>query len=181
MQALFRSFRAPSPARVATSSPPEIKVSSQKLPLQGKFLVKLWTIGLKNCNNSFQFTMSGNFSSVLYKDGFMQHWLLCCWFKNHSWRMDMDNGKWQIQNSYFAPFLSTQGISRLNVRGTTTSSSKVAPKQEKIKYDEECWKRLDSNKAEHANNSPALHLSSLLGGEPIVDKTISAWKIFSLV
>ena len=71
--------------------------------------------------------------------------------------MDMDNGKWQIQNSYFAPFLSTQGISRLNVRGTTTSSSKVAPKQEKIKYDEECWKRLDSNKAEHANNSPALH------------------------
>ena len=72
--------------------------------------------------------------------------------------MDMDNGKWQIQNSYFAPFLSTQGISRLNVRGTTTSSSKVAPKQEKIKYDEECWKRLDSNKAEHANNSPALTL-----------------------
>ena len=94
--------------------------------------------------------------------------------------MDMDNGKWQIQNSYFAPFLSTQGISRLNVRGTTTSSSKVAPKQEKIKYDEECWKRLDSNKAEHANNSPALHLT-LLGGEPIVDKTLSAWKIFSLV
>ena len=75
--------------------------------------------------------------------------------------MDMDNGKWQIQNSYFAPFLSTQGISRLNVRGTTTSSSKVA-QQEKIKYDEECWKRLDSNKAEHANNSPALHLTLFL-------------------